>query len=613
MADAETEPEEWKATRGCRKILQTLEGAIEQFKFHSRLAISDELKVGYFTSDHATQTDCSEVFPLQDLIQSTEKLMRTITSLQVDFGFLKDLVQLKFEERLKEESWKIVGILCDKMLELKKHYQQGEDIMRKSFQQQLCDAIAVIRGMYQNFFELEGEKAALQDAANVKMGVLSKKMREKEEVIRSLRNELELYEEFGFKKVDSKESSSLRTTSEKELIDCRAENERLMQIITVLEEESQGAMKENALLEDEIMYLKEISEQDQRTIQKLMDSRDRLRYELDCEKLAIQEMINRQKEDIEIKKKYASIATRIGGKRGTFAKGRESSVYLTRQAREGSQFVRPPGTSFSVSPKTKKKASKKSPVVTFAPSATTPTTTTVMAPSSSDIFTSLLAKPSDKRVAFLVPNMVPEDLFMRYQMIKEEEKKILESQISLLKSALEEEEKKIERFKKDTDHSSKNWEKKFLILRNSFHVLKNEMFTRQALYRQCAVTADSSFNYVKVKPLFVHSGMQMAQISNPSHLPRPSMMESKLENEQSDQVTNKEYQEALRLVQVDLREPAGAGASAPLRTFTFSSPSETLEDETLGICQNLSRTQGPTPVPREQQGSLPLYLILGSG
>lgn len=55
----------------------------------------------------------------------------------------------------------------------------------------------------QNFFELEGEKAALQDAANVKMGVLSKKMREKEEVIRSLRNELELYEEFGFKKVVS--------------------------------------------------------------------------------------------------------------------------------------------------------------------------------------------------------------------------------------------------------------------------------------------------------------------------------------------------------------------------------------------------------------------------
>lgn len=42
----------------------------------SRLTISDNLKVGFFTSDHATQTDCSEILPLKDLTQSTEKLMK---------------------------------------------------------------------------------------------------------------------------------------------------------------------------------------------------------------------------------------------------------------------------------------------------------------------------------------------------------------------------------------------------------------------------------------------------------------------------------------------------------------------------------------------------------
>lgn len=47
-----------------------------------------------------------------------------ITSLQVDFGFLKDLVQLKFEDRLKEESWKIVSVLNDRILEMKKYYRQ---------------------------------------------------------------------------------------------------------------------------------------------------------------------------------------------------------------------------------------------------------------------------------------------------------------------------------------------------------------------------------------------------------------------------------------------------------------------------------------------------------
>ncbi|XP_021011503.1 uncharacterized protein C10orf67 homolog, mitochondrial [Mus caroli] len=538
MAEAETETEEWTKTRGCRKILQTLEGAIEQFKFHSRLAISDDLKVGFFTSDHATQTDCSEVFPLKDLTQSTEKLMRIITSLHVDFGFLKDLVQLKFEERLKEESWKIVGMLCDKMLEVKRHYQQGEDIMRKSFQQQLCDAIAIIKGMYKKYFEIEDEKAALQDADDVKLNVLRRKLKEKEEVIKNLKNELELYEDFGFKKVDSfaKESISPKTISEKELIDCRAENERLIQIIADLEEESRTALRENAILEDEVMYLKEISDQDQRTIQKLMDSRERLRYELDCEKVAIQDMINRQKEDIEVKRKFASISSHYGGKRGTFGKGREASIYTTHQTREGVHFLRPPAASLSVSPKMKRKLSSKKYVNTAIVPEATVTETTVTVPATAEIFTQLLAKPSEKHVTFLLPNMVPEELFLKYHAVKEEEKKVLENQIEILKTALEDEGKRLERFKKDADQANKNWEKKFLILKNSFHVLKNEMFTRQALYRQCAMTGDTSFNYIKVKPLYVHSTVNMAEPSSPPNVPHPPMVDPSNENTRSDQV-----------------------------------------------------------------------------
>uniref|UniRef100_A0A8C6GYN7 RIKEN cDNA 4921504E06 gene n=1 Tax=Mus spicilegus TaxID=10103 RepID=A0A8C6GYN7_MUSSI len=538
MAEAETETEEWTKTRGCRKILQTLEGAIEQFKFHSRLAISDDLKVGFFTSDHATQTDCSEIFPLKDLTQSTEKLMRIITSLHVDFGFLKDLVQLKFEERLKEESWKIVGMLCDKMLEMKRHYQQGEDIMRKSFQQQLCDAIAIIKGMYQKYFEIEDEKTALQDTDDVKLNVLRRKLKEKEEIIKSLKNELELYEEFGFKKVDSfaKESSSPKPISEKELLDCRAENERLIQIITELEEESRTAINENAMLEDEVMYLKEISDQDQRTIQKLMDSRERLRYELDCEKLAIQDMINRKKDDIEIKRKLASISTYYGGKRGTMSKGREVSIYATHQTREGTHFLRPPSASLSVSPKMKRKLSSKKYVNTAVVPAATVTETTVTVPATAEIFTQLLEKPSEKHVTFLLPSMVPEELFLKYQLVKEEEKKLLENQVEILKNALEDEGKRLERFKKDADQANKNWEKKFLILKNSFHVLKNEMFTRQTLYRQCAMTGDTSFNYIKVKPLYVRSTVNMAEPSSPPNVPHPPMVDPSNENTRSDQV-----------------------------------------------------------------------------
>ncbi|XP_044768448.1 uncharacterized protein C10orf67, mitochondrial-like, partial [Neomonachus schauinslandi] len=94
------------------------------FFFFSRLSISDDLKIGFFCTDHATQTDYSEILPLKELSSSTEKLIRIIRSLQVDFGFLKQLLQLKFEDSLKEESFNLFTALHDRVLTIEKHYQE---------------------------------------------------------------------------------------------------------------------------------------------------------------------------------------------------------------------------------------------------------------------------------------------------------------------------------------------------------------------------------------------------------------------------------------------------------------------------------------------------------
>ncbi|XP_008563207.1 PREDICTED: uncharacterized protein C10orf67-like, partial [Galeopterus variegatus] len=72
-----------------------------------------------------------------------------VKSLQVDFGFLRQLLQLKFEDRLKEESSNLFIVLHDRILDIEKHYRQNEDNIRKCFHQQLADAITVIKGMYQ--------------------------------------------------------------------------------------------------------------------------------------------------------------------------------------------------------------------------------------------------------------------------------------------------------------------------------------------------------------------------------------------------------------------------------------------------------------------------------
>nr|XP_039334559.1 uncharacterized protein C10orf67 homolog, mitochondrial [Saimiri boliviensis boliviensis] len=441
-------------TQEFQKIIQGLEASIEQFQFNPRLNISDDLKVGFFNTDHATQTDSSEILSIKELSSSTQKLEQMMKSLQVDFGFFKQLIQLKFEDRLKEESLSLFNILHDRILEVEKHYQQNEDKMRKSFNQQLADAIAVIKGMYQQFFEVEEEKVSLQDASSVKTSILLRKLKEKEDIIKELKEELDQYEDFGFHKMESfaKETSSPKSNLEKENLEYKVENERLLQIISELEEEIQINLKENSGLEDELISMKEMAEKDHKTIQKLMNSRDRLREELDYEKSLVQDMINKQKEDKEMRKKYGSLSV----KAARSAKGREASLSPWPKSPPSTTASRPHSASMSVSSAGTKKAK-----------------------------TPKKALKEEQPVA--------------------EDKPALESQIEALKANLQEEKQKVERIRKEADRLNKNWEKRFSILRNSFHVLKNEMFTRHTLFRQFAVLADTSFNYIKVKPLYVQS------------------------------------------------------------------------------------------------------------
>ncbi|XP_054450680.1 uncharacterized protein C10orf67 homolog, mitochondrial [Pteronotus mesoamericanus] len=453
----------------CGKILESCESAIEQFQASSRLTISDDLKVGFFSTDHATQTDSSEILPLKELSSSTQKLMQIIKSLQVDFGFLKQLVQLKFEDRLKEESFNLFTALNDRILIIEKHYQQNEDTIRKCYNQQLADAIAVIRGIYKEFFEVEEETTSVHDSATAKINILLKKLKSKEELIKELREEIEKYEELGFQKFDSLaiETSSAKSTPEKETLDYRVENERLLQVILELEDEIQLNLKENSVLEDEIISLKEKAEKDHRTIQKLKDGRDKLRLELDAEKSLVQEMINKHKEEMEMRRKLDS--QNIKSSRSADGKGATLFPWPS-QPRIPSR------------------------------------TGTVLKPHSASI-SSLHVKTKGVKA--------PTKSLQQERPVVED-KRVLEKEIEILKASLENEKKKAERFKRESERISKIWEKKFIILRNSFHVLKNEMFTRHTLYRQFAVLADTSFNYVKVKPLLVQSKLNLVMDSTSS-------------------------------------------------------------------------------------------------
>ncbi|KAM6216197.1 uncharacterized protein C10orf67 homolog, mitochondrial [Rhynchocyon petersi] len=135
-------------TDECQKIIENLESTLELFHFSPRLNISDDLQVGFFRTDHATQTDYSEILPIKELSSTTQKLMQAVKSLTVDFGFLKDLLHFQFEDRIKEEAFHLFTNLQDRIMSIEKYYKQNEEQMRKCFNQQLADAIAITKGMY---------------------------------------------------------------------------------------------------------------------------------------------------------------------------------------------------------------------------------------------------------------------------------------------------------------------------------------------------------------------------------------------------------------------------------------------------------------------------------
>ncbi|XP_036616417.1 uncharacterized protein C10orf67 homolog, mitochondrial [Trichosurus vulpecula] len=420
--------------RGKKYRIRPLEDQLEYYVLDPRLTLSDDLKVGYFKTDRATQTDVTEVLEIRQLSNTTQKLVKITDLLQRDFKYLKTYLEMQFEDRLREESMKLYKKLQMIIQEIVALHEKNENTMRKSFYKQLCDAIASIRGAYSQFFEVDDEIAKLSSA---NANLFRKKLREKNDLIRELQEQLVAYKEKELFKVESgtEESSEKVAHLEKEISDLRRENDKLTKFITSLEENLQLCEKANTLLEGELLAMKQKMEKDQKMIQKLTLMKDKLSEDLDQEKRAVEDMFEEQKEDMEETRRLLE-AEDVPGVRSP--KGIPRSYFEE--------------------------------------------------------------KPSVRRT----PSR--NDLIWREGV---DGKQALEFQVKKLKKILEMQNKQLKWLQTEADQESKMWERKCLILRNSLHALKDEMFTRQSFVRQFVSLSDTSFNYYKAKPLYIQPKQSM--------------------------------------------------------------------------------------------------------
>ncbi|XP_064362001.1 uncharacterized protein C10orf67 homolog, mitochondrial [Dromaius novaehollandiae] len=239
-------PETWE--------LLALPGCLEELESERRPCISDDLKIGYYSTDHATQTDIKEIPELKELTIATQALM------------------------------------------------EKEAQIRQSYQQQLCDALAVLRSNIEKYYSINEEDTESPSAEFLRL--LHNKLREEQSRIEDLERKLQEYQEKGKSKmVAFEDDDHEKKMLEKENEDFKEEIFKLHNKIFHLENALKRSEKENCLLDKQVQRMQLKLETDEQTIQKLIEIQEQMKAEIENERSLVKSLTSGlQVQENELKK-----------------------------------------------------------------------------------------------------------------------------------------------------------------------------------------------------------------------------------------------------------------------------------------------------------------------
>ncbi|XP_067855141.1 uncharacterized protein C10orf67, mitochondrial-like isoform X1 [Heptranchias perlo] len=253
-------------------------------------APSDRLKVGFFKTDRATQTDVSDILKLKELSTAVESLVKDIAILKRGVESNTQSLKADYGMKLQEQSLVLYKRMNDHTSYLKDMYLRKIEVLRNSFRQQLADAIAMINAeckkycteiITQNKTSLENSRTALST------------LEKKDLIISSLKASLLQYEEL---EQFSKINFELDEDDEKEQL--VEENEELKEQINFLQQNTEKMsgtiiLKEAQIKElgKELKTLKEKNANTESKMRKMFATEEILIKQLEVEKFKGQKMI----------------------------------------------------------------------------------------------------------------------------------------------------------------------------------------------------------------------------------------------------------------------------------------------------------------------------------
>ncbi|XP_033761819.1 uncharacterized protein C10orf67, mitochondrial-like isoform X2 [Pecten maximus] len=177
-------------------ILGSRENEVDLF----RPSLADQHKVGFFTLDRCSQTDVTEVVDLKEMTEIIQILLQDVTNLRRDINFAKHVMQADYEKKLQEKAMELYCRINDKVTQLERMHEDRVDTVRRAFKQQLADAIARISVLYSKNMENKIQREKSKRASDKdKLGEQYKEMQatiqRSEQVISMLKMQLAHYQQ----------------------------------------------------------------------------------------------------------------------------------------------------------------------------------------------------------------------------------------------------------------------------------------------------------------------------------------------------------------------------------------------------------------------------------
>ncbi|XP_056007709.1 uncharacterized protein C10orf67, mitochondrial-like isoform X6 [Ostrea edulis] len=404
--------------------------------------IADQHKVGFFTLDRCSQTEVSEVVDLKEMTEVLQILLQDVTNLRRDINLTKHVMQADYESKLQEKSLELYVRINEKVKELERIHEDRVSTVRRAFRQQLSDAIARVAVLYNKNLESKIKKEKRkqeegQDKHDEKYKEMQATIQRNETVIQMLKMQLAQFQQRRNSEVESIEELSVKSKSP-------SVNEEF----EALKEECDGLHRRVDRLEEALDI------KDNENVN-LMEQVNQLNSNLEKEKI----MVDQLKYEAEETKKLAekekeSSKSQLAKQKQEMQRMMDEQIRRAKEEAENARLEE--------------------------------------------------ARSLKEAEGGKIKLLMDQKKQLEQELMQERKKNSTKSQEVVDEEKYKKVEQKLRdeilRLKKEIERIHRTWEKKFAILQQSLHALKDESYIRQTLQRQAAALHHAAVSYAADTP-----------------------------------------------------------------------------------------------------------------